>query len=143
MNRLTLEQRLQILISYLQNQCSVRNVFRALRPFSGVYNRPTERTIHENINKLRFSFTLLDLHPPTRVPRNRSNVNTPAVAESVRETRNQSTRRYSQALGLSYGTLWRILKRDLGFKAYKIQLVQEDGAKKHQRRFVTCNVDFI
>lgn len=34
MNRLTNEQRLQIIEFYYQNQCSVRNVFRALRAFS-------------------------------------------------------------------------------------------------------------
>ena len=51
MNRFTPEQRLQILGIYLQNQCSVKNVFRALRPFYGVYNPPAKRTIHETINK--------------------------------------------------------------------------------------------
>ena len=80
MNRLTLEQRLQI----------------------------TERTIRETINKLRSSFILLDFHLPTRVRRSRSNVNIAAVAESVREDRNQLIRRRFQVLGLSYGTLWRI-----------------------------------
>ena len=111
MNRLTPEQRLQIVKIYFQNQCFVKNVFRALWTFYGVHNRPTERTIRETINKLWSSFTLLDLHPPTRVRRSRSNVNIAAVTKSVREDRNQSIRRRSQALGLLYGlqdlVIWR------------------------------------
>lgn len=125
MNRLTPEQRLLIVETYFQNQCSVRNCYRALRPHFGRHNRPTERTIRETITKFRTNFTLLDIHPSTRVRTARSNENIVAVAESVREDRDQSIRRRSQALGISYGTLWRILKCDLGLKAYKIQLVQE------------------
>ena len=52
-------------------------------------------------------------------------MNIAVVAESVREDRNQSIRRCSQVFGVSNGTLWRILKSDLGLKVYKIQLVQE------------------
>lgn len=125
MNRLTPEQRYQIVEIYFQNNSSVRNVYRALRPFYGIHNRPTERTIRETINRFRTNFTLLDHHPSTRVRPARNADNIAAVAESIRENRDQSIRRRSQALGLSYGSLWRILKRDLGLKAYKIQLVQE------------------
>ena len=91
MNRLRPKQRLQIVEIYFQNQCSVKNVFRALRssknilPFYGVHYRPTERTIRD-----------------------------------VRKDGSQSIRRRSQALCLSYGTLWRILERDLDFKAYEM-----------------------
>ena len=66
--------------------------------FCGVHNRPTERIIRETINKLRSSFTLMDLHPATRVRRSRSNVNIAAVAERVREDRNQTIRSRSQVL---------------------------------------------
>ena len=45
MNRLMPEQRLQIVEIYFQNQCSVKNVFRAFRPYFGVHNHPTERNI--------------------------------------------------------------------------------------------------
>ena len=55
----------------------------------------------------------------------RNNENIAAVAESIRENRDQSIHRRSQGLGISYGMLWRILRHDLGLKAYKIQLVQE------------------
>ena len=76
MTRLTHEQRLQIVEIYFQNQCSVKNVFRTLRSSYGVHNRPTEHTVRETINKLRFSFTLLDLHPPIRVRRGHTASNT-------------------------------------------------------------------
>ena len=49
MNRLTPEQHLQIVEIYFQNQCSVKNVFRALRPFYGLHICPTERTIRETL----------------------------------------------------------------------------------------------
>ena len=50
MNRLTPEECLKIVEIYFKNQCSVKNVFHALRPFYGVHNCPTERTIRETIN---------------------------------------------------------------------------------------------
>uniref|UniRef100_A0A034V4W1 DUF4817 domain-containing protein n=1 Tax=Bactrocera dorsalis TaxID=27457 RepID=A0A034V4W1_BACDO len=61
MNRLTNEQRLQIIEFYYQNQCSVRNVFRALRPIYGLHNRPSEQTINAIVTKFRTQFTLLTL----------------------------------------------------------------------------------
>ena len=45
MNILKPEQRLQIVEIYLQNEFSVKNVFRAFRPIYDVHNRTTERTI--------------------------------------------------------------------------------------------------
>ena len=51
MNGLSPEQRLQIVEIYFQNQCSVKNIFRALRPFHGFHNRPNKRTIRKTINK--------------------------------------------------------------------------------------------
>ena len=41
---------------YFQNQCSVKNDFRAPRPIYGVHNRPTERTIRETINNQSKSY---------------------------------------------------------------------------------------
>ena len=89
------------------------------------HNRPSETTIRETINKFRSSFTLLDIHPPNRVRRARSEANIAAVAESVDEDCDLSIRRRAQELDMSYSSLWRILRRDLGFTAYKIRLVQE------------------
>ena len=42
MNRLANEQRLQIIEFYYQNACSAKKIQRALLPFYGQFNRPTE-----------------------------------------------------------------------------------------------------
>ena len=67
-----------------------------LRPFYGIYNGPTDRTIRETVNTLRSSFKLLDFYPPTRVRRSRSSMNIAATfknAEGVRVTVNGSRQR--------------------------------------------------
>ena len=60
---------------------------------------------------------------PNRPRPARSEENIAAVAESVHEDREESIRHRSQQLGLTYGTTWRVLRRDLKLKAHKIQLV--------------------
>ena len=47
------------------------------------------------------------------------------VSESVAEDPNVSIPRRPQELGLSYGTLWRILHLDLHLYPYKVQLMQQ------------------
>ena len=63
MNRLRHEQRLPIVEFYYQNACSVKKVLRALLPFYGQFNRPTEATIRAIVTKFRTRFTLLDIKP--------------------------------------------------------------------------------
>ena len=58
MNRLTNEQRLQIIEFYYQNACSVKKVHRALLPFYCQFNRPTEAAIRAIVTKFRTKFTL-------------------------------------------------------------------------------------
>ena len=78
--------------------------YRALRPIYGVHNRPTERTIRHTIGKLENNLTLLDDTRPIR-PRTARNVeNIAAVNESFAKDPEESIRRRSQQLGLSYGT---------------------------------------
>ena len=50
----------------------------------------------------------------------------------------ESIRHRAQELDLCPSTLWKILRKDLGLRAYKIQLVQELKPNDHQvrRRFV-------
>ncbi len=45
MDKYTIEQRVQIIKIYYQNNESVRKTFRALREFYGRNNRPAESTI--------------------------------------------------------------------------------------------------
>ncbi|CAH1994731.1 unnamed protein product [Acanthoscelides obtectus] len=125
MNRLTNEQRWQIIEFYYQNSCSVKRVHRALLPIYGQFGRPTEGAIRKLETKFRTQFTLLDIKPPTRRRRVRTEENIAAVSASVSDDREMSIRRRSQQLGLCYSTTWNILRQDLGVKPYKIQLVQE------------------
>lgn len=125
MERYTPQQRVQIVQLYYENQRSVKEVFRKLRPTYGPHNRPSESTIRRIIEKFEGAATCLDVPPSGRPRSARSVENIAAVAESVAEDREESIRHRSQQLGLSYATTWRILKKDLGLKAYKIQLVQE------------------
>ena len=66
MERLTPQQRLQIVQLYYENGRSVKSIYRALRPIYGVHNRPTERTIRHTIGKLENNLTLLDDTRPIR-----------------------------------------------------------------------------
>lgn len=125
MQRLTPEQRLQIVQLYYGNSRSVKNVYRALRPSFGRHGRPSEVTIRNTITNFETRYSLVDDNRPIRPRTARSVENIAAVADSVRGDREESIRHRSQQLGLSYGTTWRILRKDLGLKAYKIQLVQE------------------
>ncbi|VVC30449.1 Hypothetical protein CINCED_3A017737 [Cinara cedri] len=95
--------------------------FRKFRETYGPHDRPTEHIIV----KFETQFSLLDNTRPNRPYPTRSEENIVAVAGSVRDDRDESIRCRSQQLGLSYATTWRILRKDLGLKAYKIQLVRE------------------
>ena len=66
MERLTPQQRLQIVQLYYENGRSVKSVYRALRPVYAVHNRPTECTIRHSIGKLENNLTLLDDTRPIR-----------------------------------------------------------------------------
>jgi len=105
----SVEQCVQIIKFYYQNQCSVRETFRALHNFYPRHNRPAESTIRR-----------LVCNQPTPVRRRntRSAENIAAVRESVRQK--------PEAVNFSSFTrTWRILCRDLGLHPYKIQLTQE------------------
>ena len=117
MNRLTNEQRLYIIEFYYQNACSAKKVHLALLPFYGQFKRP--------------KFTLLDIKPPTRLRRVRTEENITAVSASDYDDHQISIRRRSQQPGLCYSTTWKILRKDLGVKLFKIQLEQELKPKNY------------
>ena len=108
MERLTPQQRLQIVQLYYKNVSSVKSVYRALRPIYGVHNRPTERTIRHTIGKLENNLILFDDTGPLRPRTARTVENIAAVNESFAADPEESIRRRSQQLGLSYGTTWAI-----------------------------------
>ncbi|KAK9875514.1 hypothetical protein WA026_007905 [Henosepilachna vigintioctopunctata] len=112
MERLTNEQRLQIVEIHYENSCSVKNEYRLLRPYNARHNQPGESTIRaENIA---------------------------AVAYSVNEDCEMSIRRRSQQLGMCHSTTWKFLRVDLGLKANQIQLLQELEPNDLPQRLIFC-----
>ena len=113
MDKYTIEQRVQIIKIYYQNDESVRKTFRALRKFYGRNNRPAESTIRHLVNKFESGGTVTDTIVPVRQRNARSEANITAVNESVRENPSLSIPRRSQELGISQTSTWRILRKDL------------------------------
>ena len=127
MNRLTNEQRLQVIEFYYQNACSVEKVHRALLPIYGQFNRPTEATIRSIVTKFRSKFTLLDItlldHQHAYVEselKQISQLYRPVLIMTI----NYRWSRLPQ-LGYCCSTTCQILRKDFGVKPFKIQLVQE------------------
>ena len=58
MNRLTKEQRLQIIEFYYQNACFLKKVYRVLFQFYGQLNRPPGAPIQAIVTKFCTKFTL-------------------------------------------------------------------------------------
>ncbi|CAH1101131.1 unnamed protein product [Psylliodes chrysocephalus] len=101
MERYTIEQRVEIVKIYYQNQCSVRQTFRALRQVYGVHDRPTESLIRRLMQKFKESGSVADRPTPVRQQRVKFVENIAAVRESVHENPRQSIPRRAQELGLS------------------------------------------
>ena len=72
---------------------------RALLPFYGQCNRPTEAAIRAIVTKFRTKFTLLAITPPTHLRRVRTEENIAAVSASVNDDHQLFTHRRSQQLG--------------------------------------------
>lgn len=81
----SVEQRVQIITFYFQNQCSVRETFRALRDFYPRHNRPAESTIRRLVAKFKSTGSVNNQPTPVRHRNARSAENIAAVRESVRE----------------------------------------------------------
>ena len=111
-NRLTNEERLQIMEFYYQNACSAKKVHCALLPFNGQFNRPTKAAIRAIVTKFRTKFTLLDIKPSTRLRRVR-------IEENIAADHILSIRRGLQQLGLCYSTTWTILRKDFRCAAFQ------------------------
>lgn len=120
-NKLTPQQRYQIVEIYFSNGKSVRQTYRALRNIYGKHARPSETTIHQTIEKLRTTFTLLDAKPTGRQKSVRSAETIAAVKENLTEAPNLSIRQRAQQLGISPSTVRKILCEDLGITPVKEQ----------------------
>ncbi|GFV51711.1 DUF4817 domain-containing protein [Trichonephila clavipes] len=90
------------------------------------------------MERFRTTVTLIDNSHPQRRRTVRTEEAIATVERSIEEDPNESIRHRAQELDLCPSTLWKILRKDLGLRAYKIQLVQELKPNDHQakRRFV-------
>lgn len=125
MERLTPQQRYQIVETYFTNGKSLKRTHRALGDIYDKDSRPSEATIQRIIEKLRTTYTLLDGKPITRQKTVRSDENIAAVRENLAESPNLSIRQRAQQLGISPSTIRKILYEDLGISAF------------HERSFIT------
>ena len=101
MDKYTIEQSVQIIKIYYQNNESVRKTFRALREFYGRNNRPAESTIRRLVSKFQSSGTVTDTIVPVRQRNARSEANVATTNESVPENPNLSVPRRSEESGIS------------------------------------------
>lgn len=134
MDRFTIAQRVNFVKLYYKNGDSPARVFRAIRNDFPRHGRPTEHTIGNVVRKFEQTGSVADIHRPTHHRNVRSHENIAAVAESVEEDPTTSINRRSQQLGLSYGSLWRILHLDLHLHPYKVRLAQKLERGDHGMR---------
>lgn len=139
MNHLSLPERRQILEFYIKNGKSIRQTYRDLIPIYGQHHRPTEANIRLLMKKFDETFSLCDVPRISYARSVRTDETIRTVNESVTEDPNVSIRHRGQELGLTASTTWKILRKDLGLKAYKIQLVQELKWHDHPRRRTFSN----
>lgn len=120
MEKLTPQQRYQIVEFYFTHGKSVKRTYRALREIYGKDGHPSETTIYRTIEKFRTTFTLLDTKPlTTRQKTVRSDENIAAVKENLADAPNLSIRQRAQQLGISPSTIRKILCEDLGINPVK------------------------
>jgi len=64
--KVIVEQRVQIIKFYYQNQCSVRETIRALRDFYPRHNHPAESTIRRLVAKFESTGSIINQPTPVR-----------------------------------------------------------------------------
>ena len=134
MDRLTTAERVKIVKTYYKSGDSNVSTFRALRGDFGKNTRPTAQAIGKIVAKFEKTGSVTDATTPAHHRKARSMENIAAVSASVEEDPNLSIPRRSQQLGLSYGSLWRILHLDLHLHPYKVQLTQQLKPADHSLR---------
>jgi len=97
----TIEQHVQMIKLYYENQCSIVQTLRSLRPFYGRRGGPSKSTLQRLVAKFETTGLVNDQLTPVRQRNARSAENIAAVRESVQENAGQSIPRRAQELGLS------------------------------------------
>lgn len=136
MDRYTNEQCLQIVQLFYRNSRSYIQTQRALREFYEPSNRPNKQVIRRIVEGLEENFYLQTVTTPVRERRVRSGANIAAASASAADELNLSIQRRIQELGTDLNSSWKILRKSLGLKTYKIQLKQELMPSDHKRRVI-------
>lgn len=134
MYRYTLEQRILIVKTHYKNGEVISETLRKIRSVFGRNNTPSRNAVVNLINKFEETGSVIDIATPVRARSGRSVENIAAVRESIEHNPSTSVRHRSQHLHISYGTLQRILTKDLHLHPYKIQLTQELKPADHSQR---------
>ena len=89
-------------------------------------NRSAKSVIIATMDRFRTTFTLVDNAHPQRCRTVLTKEEDFAAVEQIIEKEpNESVRHRGQQLELCLSTLWKILRKDLSLRAYKIELVQD------------------
>lgn len=138
MTTYTLQQRIFIIQTYYENGRSVTTTLRKIRNKFGVHRRPNQSTIHRLVNKFEETGCIID-KPKKKAKVVRTTGNISIVSQSVSNDPTTSISRRSLELGISYGSVWRILNNDLHLYPYKIQLTQLLKETDHLQRRTFCS----
>ena len=130
----TIEQHVQMIKLYYQNECSLVQTLGTLCPFYGRRCGTSKSTLQRLVAKFETAGSVNNQPIPIRQRNTRSAKNIAAVCESVQENQRQSNPRRAYALGISQTSTWQILHQNLGLHPYKIQLTQELKHNDHRQR---------
>ena len=121
--RWNIKERAKAVELYHKNRSSIKLT---QREFQRLYNKnaPSGNTIRRLFMNFSNTGTVQDLKRIGKPRSKRTLENLEAVRRSVSLSPRKSVRKRAYQLALNPCTLFRILKMDLNFKAFKIQLVQ-------------------
>ena len=125
----------EILETYFQSGESSIQTVRNLRKKFGKKEVTSSQFVDQFVKRVRETGSLLDKTSRLRSRPVRSAENIAVVIQSVLEHLSISTRHRSQELHIPRTPLRRISHKDLGMKAYKVQIVQELKPHDHPMRF--------
>ena len=125
MDRLTINQRTEIVKFYYASQSSVKETIIKFRKTYGRKNVPTRATVYRILRHFEEKGTVADSPKPGPSSFVTTSKNIEAVRVSVAKSPGTSIRRRSQELQISPNALWRILHKELHLFPYKVQLTQQ------------------
>lgn len=126
--------------SYVQVQRAFRNHYNLRYAHQG----PSANLIKQWIRKFQVSGSTVCSKPRGRRRSVRNEINIEAVNAAVRQNPHRSIRKHAFALHLNRSSVQRILKKDLHYHPYKIQLVQalKNDDYRIRLNFATLMQDF-